>query len=138
MMDDVKWDDKYKIGVEDIDLQHHYFLNLINRIENEIKKADNYEYVKSLVSELNAYTKFHFLSEEGMMLHSGYPKLEEHKQLHYDLIQSLGTEQYKLLTYYQKGDERMFEIIKFLIEWFISHTNKEDREYAKFLKSTQN
>jgi len=49
-MQDTLWHKEYEIGVEDIDLQHHYFFNLINRIETEIAGTDDRRYIESLVS----------------------------------------------------------------------------------------
>ncbi len=30
------WKKDYDLGIEDIDFQHHYFLNLINRLSGEL------------------------------------------------------------------------------------------------------
>ena len=92
----VKWDKKYEIGVEDIDLQHYYFLNLINTLIEAINKNESQMYREALVSELDAYAKFHFKSEERMMLHSNYPQYETHKNHHFALIQQLGVAQYNI------------------------------------------
>ena len=127
----IPWEEKYALGVEDIDLQHHYFLNLINRIGEEVSRTDDQRYIKSLISELDAYARFHFISEETMMLHAAYPEYEEHKKHHLDLLQRLSVEQYKLLNF---KDEKEFEkAISFLREWFLHHTNEEDRKFAYFL-----
>ena len=127
----VDWENKYELGVEDIDLQHHYFLNLINRIAQEIGRSRDDLYLNALVSELNAYAKFHFISEETMMVHADYPRYQEHRRHHLDLIQRLSIEEYNLLN--RQSDERVEETLNFLTEWFLEHTNKEDRQFAEFL-----
>ena len=131
----VKWDKKYEIGVEDIDLQHHYFLNLINTLIEAINKNESQMYREALVSELDAYAKFHFKSEERMMLHSNYPQYETHKNHHFALIQQLGVAQYRLTNPSQPEDAQM--IIEFLTSWFIEHTTKEDRLFADYLLQSQ-
>ena len=110
----VDWENKYELGVEDIDLQHHYFLNLINRIAQEIGRSRDDLYLNALVSELNAYAKFHFISEETMMVHADYPRYQEHRRHHLDLIQRLSIEEYNLLN--RQSDERVEETLNFLTE----------------------
>ncbi len=86
----LKWISSYEGGIEDIDLQHHYFFNLILRLFKQIQipTADD-RYTKELIIELNAYTKFHFTSEENMMMHVDYPKYQEHRAMHLDLLSKL-------------------------------------------------
>ena len=82
----------------------------------------------ALISELNAYARFHFISEENIMIKSGYPQLEEHRQHHRDLIQELNTREAMLQL--QKTDERAEDVVEFLKQWFIGHTIGEDRLFA--------
>lgn len=126
------WHDTYALGVEDIDLQHHYFLNLINRLGTEIAKPENQEYVEALISELNAYARFHFTSEETMMLHSDYPQYEAYRRHHIELIELLSIKEYNLL--HPKSTEEAEAIIDFLTEWFVHHTMEEDRAFTTFLQ----
>lgn len=130
-MKQVAWDKKYETGVEDIDLQHHYFLNLVNRLVAELEKGQDPEYIEALVSELNAYARFHFTSEERMMIHSNYPYYEVHKNHHLDLLQSLGVKEFKLI--HTSTKEEAEEMIRFLINWFIDHTTGEDKDFANYL-----
>jgi len=127
----VQWEKKYETGVEDIDLQHHYFLNQVNTIIQAILNKEEKVYIEALVLELEAYAKFHFKSEERMMVKSRYPEYETHKNHHFDLIQRLGIEQYKLLNTTEKDNAA--EVIDFLIRWFVEHTTKEDRLFADYL-----
>ena len=115
------WKSEYALGIEDIDFQHHYFLNLINRLSDELKMATDQNRRSALIAELNAYARFHFVSEENMMAKAGYPELENHRQHHFDLISQL-----------KKTDERAEDIVKFLIEWFVGHTTGEDRLFAEY------
>ena len=81
----IDWNQKYDLGVEDIDFQHHFFLNLINRLAKDLLELDNTDYQLSLISELNAYANFHFISEENMMRRANYPELEIHQKHHLDI-----------------------------------------------------
>ncbi len=135
-METVKWEKRYETGVEDIDLQHHYFLNLINHFIVAIKNKEDVKNLKALGDELNAYARFHFSSEERMMVKSDYPDYELHKKHHIDLIQKLGIEEYRLVNATHIDDAS--EVIDFLIQWFINHTTNEDKLFANYLLSKQN
>jgi hemerythrin-like metal-binding protein len=130
-MNTFDWGDRYELGVEDIDLQHHYFLNLLNHIVEAIEQKKDKIYIKALVNELDAYAKFHFTSEERMMVHSDYPEYETHKQHHLNLIQVLGIEQYKLIN--ATEDNEASNIINFFFDWFNNHTQVEDKLFAEYL-----
>lgn len=130
-IDPIKWHHSYEVGVEDIDLQHHYFVNLIGRIGEQIAKSKNKAFVEALINELNAYARFHFSSEETMMVQSNYPDYEVHKNHHRDLIQRLSVEQYNLLQ--NNSPEKVEAIITFLMDWFLHHTRQEDKLFADYL-----
>jgi hemerythrin-like metal-binding protein len=127
----IAWLPSYNIGIEDIDFQHHYFLNLINRLAKEFKRSDNLSFRVSLVSELSAYTRFHFISEENMMLRSGYPETETHKQHHRQLLDQLSSKQ--ALLEVRRTEQSFEDILEFLVNWFMHHTGQEDKLFANYL-----
>lgn len=130
----ISWQPGYNLGVEDIDFQHHYFLNLINRLADEFQRSDNQSFRILLVSELSAYARFHFISEENMMLRSGYPELEAHKQHHRLLLDQLSAKQ--ALLEVRRSDQAFEDILGFLVNWFMHHTSQEDKLFANYLHHT--
>lgn len=124
---DFTWKKKYQIGIEDIDLQHHYFLDLINKLSHELSISDDAHYMEKLLQELIAYVKFHFISEENFMEKHKYPDLENHRDMHYSLVDNL--------TNYLSS-ENMGELLKFLNKWFISHTTVEDMKFGEYYFNT--
>lgn len=129
----IDWLPKYDLGIEDIDFQHHYFLNLINRLVNDLDNNAKPAYQEAMIAELNAYARFHFVSEENMMMRADYPRLDEHKSHHRDLLDQLSIKQTKLLM--NNSEQEINEIIDFLVGWFIQHTSCEDRLFAEFLQN---
>ncbi|MET0109808.1 MAG: hemerythrin family protein [Candidatus Thiodiazotropha sp.] len=123
------WSKKYELGIKEIDLQHQYFFNLINRLAEELEISNDLPYKKSLFNELGLYTHFHFVSEENLMHRSGYAGLQEHKKLHNKLIDGLNKN--KLL--FEEGHIEAIQVIDFLELWFVSHTVKEDRKFAEYM-----
>ena len=64
----LEWGKVFELAIEDVDLQHHYFLNLINRLEVIFKKYQSPEDRKRYIEELASYALFHFKSEENIAL----------------------------------------------------------------------
>ncbi len=126
------WQSNYELGVEDIDLQHRFFFNLINRLAAELLKTQDTQYRMDLINELNAYAKFHFISEENMMRKSNYPGFSYHKNLHFELIQQLSTRGNQLLL--RDGNVAAAELIAFLGDWFLHHTREIDRKFAHYFQ----
>ncbi len=127
----IDWKPEYALDVEDIDFQHHFFLNLINRLSKDLLASDNPNYQLSLISELNAYASFHFISEENMMFRAGYPELASHKKHHLDIIEKLCAEgnRFRLAP----SQEELEKIINLLVDWFINHTSQEDKLFTNYL-----
>ncbi|MEY4751816.1 MAG: hypothetical protein RIQ60_4030 [Pseudomonadota bacterium] len=125
------WKPEYDVGIKDIDDQHHYFAGLINKFIAELWGTRPDEYQRQLVAELNAYARFHFISEENLMLRCSYPLLAEHRAHHLQLLDELSAKQTRLAL--EKTEQRKKEMVDYLIRWFINHTTKEDLLLANYL-----
>ena len=131
----LEWNAGFELGVEDIDLQHHYFANLINRLARDFDAAPDRDLRASLLNELSAYARFHFVSEENLMARAGYPRLHEHRTHHNRLIDELSHRQGLLML--RKGEPDPAPVLAFLVQWFLGHTMHEDRQFADFLRAQQ-
>lgn len=127
----IEWNASYVLGVEDIDFQHRYFANLINRLAEELATCDDDPHRRALLNELNAYAAFHFISEENMMRRAGFPLLEQHRRHHRELIDELSAREGLLLL--RNSPQAADDVMQFLIAWFTAHTTGEDRRFADFL-----
>ena len=126
----IHWKSDYDLGIEDVDFQHHYFLNLINRLSDELKMTTSASRRTALISELNAYARFHFISEENMMAKANYPDLQNHRRHHLELISQLNSKEAMLQL--EKNDASAEAVVDFLVEWFVNHTTGEDRLFADY------
>lgn len=129
----IEWKHDYELGIEDVDFQHHCFLNLINRLFDELETTKDANYRNALLNELSAYAKFHFISEENMMYQAGYPGLEEHQKLHCELIERLFNKESYLWIEQSLHNTRV--LMNFLLDWFFHHTLNEDKLFANYLKN---
>jgi hemerythrin-like metal-binding protein len=82
-----EWDNSFSVANEEIDQQHKMLFDLANSIGDDL----NQQQIKKNIIVLYKYTREHFAAEEKMMQKISYPKFEEHKELHKDLITKLNT-----------------------------------------------
>ena len=81
----LEWKEKYNTGIDEVDLQHKYFLELIKRFSKLTEEKLDDQYVKRLLQEIAYYGVFHFCSEENMMIKDNYPALKQHNFLWWEL-----------------------------------------------------
>ncbi|WP_455756399.1 bacteriohemerythrin [Sulfurimonas sp.] len=84
----IAWDDKYKLGIDSIDVQHKKLFEIVNRLY-DLKEDSNKEELRTILYEFSDYMGLHFRDEEEYMLSIKFPDLENHKQLHQDIIDTL-------------------------------------------------
>lgn len=123
-----KWDDAYSVGNNEIDAQHKKLLELADMIPESMSEP----LVKNYIMALCKYTREHFTVEEQMMQDMGYPKLEDHRQLHDGMIFSLRELSTKPFT----DAKSVGEFKKFVYEWVIDHILRHDKEFIEFVQKT--
>jgi len=85
----VEWHDNYNIGVEHIDRQHQELFSLVDNLQKSVAAKIIMNELGPTIAFLVKYTQQHFKDEETFMLGLEYPGLEEHKNLHKNLIQEI-------------------------------------------------
>jgi hemerythrin len=86
---DFEWYDEYSIGVDEVDVQHKRFLNLIKKTYELAGQTIEHKEVFNLLDELMRYAQFHFGSEELLMQTYSYPKYVEQRDEHVRLTKEL-------------------------------------------------
>lgn len=124
------WKNEFNVGIEDMDAQHRYFLELVRRIEMLVDNDDAEGKEEKLLGELARYTRYHFTCEELLMELYGYPGIEKHRKEHRRLFARLD----EFLE--KKGTEAfsISRVMAFLYAWFAGHTTLDDREFAAHIK----
>jgi hemerythrin len=85
----VLWDEEYSIGVKTIDNQHKKLFDLVNALYDLEDGDDVKEKLRKILYDFSDYIKTHFQNEEHYMLSIDFPYLEQHQQIHNDIIKSL-------------------------------------------------
>jgi len=132
--DQVKWSESYALGIKLIDDQHKALLDIVNDIFNHAtgREREEHEYFKDVIKQAVDYVKFHFTTEEKIMISTKYKGYEEHKKNHEEfIIQVLKTakdyESGKRLTLSKFG--------YFLKDWVLSHIAVMDKKYCDYFRS---
>ena len=83
-----EWETKFKIGIPDVDFQHQYFLELIKRFHEKLQNGMDSKLINFHLQEIVLYARFHFCSEENIMLLCDFSEYEAHKKLHHQIDHS--------------------------------------------------
>uniref|UniRef100_UPI0032176464 bacteriohemerythrin n=1 Tax=uncultured Draconibacterium sp. TaxID=1573823 RepID=UPI0032176464 len=121
----IKWKSEFNTGIQRIDFEHRIFLELVNSFKIALDKKRPKEELVRILTEIEQYAVFHFISEENCMFLIGYPDLKEHQIQHFELL-----EKFNLTKYEKQGFSKFYDFIK---NWFINHTIFEDMKLKKFI-----
>jgi hemerythrin len=121
------WVPEFEIGNEYVDLQHRYFLDLIMRIVKSFKETGDAYYKRRLMVELQKYAEFHFVSEENIAVSIGLSGVDDHHKIHIQVLDDLNHYAKNL----DSGLKTIDEFLEFITDWFLVHTQHEDRNFFK-------
>jgi hemerythrin len=123
----IDWKEFYSVGHPNIDLQHREILDIINDLYGAMAFNKENMVLGDLLERLVAYTMNHFTLEEKIMEEHGFPRLAEHKRLHYLMAQK---------TRKMRGDFDSLSgkaLLNYLKDWWTNHILLEDKQYAPYL-----
>ncbi len=124
----ILWQDKLNVGISFVDSQHQYLVSLINTIEAAGNCSLERDLFLTHLSQLEAYTHFHFDQEEKFQLENKYPHYESNKNEHINLIKQLAEiiETIKKETGESVRQKQVGKVFDFLRDWLIDHVIGED------------
>ena len=128
----MNWKSEYSVGVPKFDDDHEIILNLIDTYLMQSDSGLDLNTVRFIIDQLGDYSQTHFKAEETYMAEINYPRLEDHRRLHHEMLDQL--------TYIrgqcEKGDVSVVEVTaKFLHDWWNNHILLEDMAYKRFAGS---
>lgn len=129
----LRWDNKYEIGHPRIDAEHRIFLGLIIDLDRACHAGDSRGRLSRIIREIAAYARFHFVSEENIMIDLAYPELESHRRQHQRLLASIDDKAHQ----FDHGLLDGGAIVDFTFEWFALHTTQVDKKIMAFLEHSQ-
>ncbi len=125
-MIEIKWDDKYCVGISIIDEYHRKFIDTINKAIIAKENNDDPEGVKEILTEMTNHILTHFKAEETYMIKFNYPEYQDHKAEHHDFA-------IKTIAYLDRmnnGDYQLIcDILEDLKSWLVNHIQVTDQKY---------
>lgn len=118
------WEKNFETGINRIDFEHQVFLELINSFRSAINAKASAERLKGIITELEKYAEFHFISEENFMKCIGYPEFKKHQTEHFELLENFNLSKHQ-------NDFSIF--LEFLFQWFANHTVAEDKKLKEYV-----
>ena len=122
---ELEWESEFETGNEYVDLQHHFFVDLLNRVGINFRETDDAAYTDKLISELRKYADFHFTSEENIATSCNLQGVSAHHQRHLELLEEFNHHAEDL----KKGLITVDQFLGFLTDWFVGHTVYEDQKF---------
>lgn len=132
----VKWDNKYVLGINEIDEQHKHLFEVTAKVAELTKDIgegiDCYDDFMEILKELVDYTIYHFDFEEQFMTSKGYD--EDAYQIHQFEHRLFVKKLQKLsdIDFDEDQYEYISNMLTFLVDWIIHHILDVDAKYVKF------
>lgn len=127
----IEWEQKFSVGIEEIDEQHKKLFEIINDVFDGIAVGSDSSVLNHAFEQVIDYTKYHFATEERYLDQMHYPDAAEHKAQHQKLLE----ETLKLQEEFTEGAPSVsLELVDFLTEWLQKHILLHDKKYAPFIQ----
>ncbi len=135
-LEPIRWSDAMLTGVEEIDRQHRVLVNTLNEIIVLLPAQAGDETAERITRDLLGYALYHFETEEGLMLRSGYLRerafdakahLAQHRAFS-ERVEALRAGINRGLALDLEG------LTRFLHDWLIGHIMNSDVRFGRFVR----
>ena len=128
-MPQIIWNDDFVLNIASFDEHHKHLISLINATTGCLERGAPREEIDIVLNSLVYYAAYHFSAEETWMKEHGFPKREEHEQIHRNFSDTIGSLQRALA----EGSPTVgTELSDYLNFWLIDHIVICDSQYATF------
>ncbi len=121
-----QWEEKYSVGVKDIDENNKHFLMLINDLHLSMIQGKGKIKSSKIIQSLIEYADTTFSFEERYMSSVGMQDIKVHKEDHTYFIETMK-------VFLAKADNPRLglpmDIMRFLKSWIEGHLLVEDKKY---------
>jgi len=136
-MESFHWDAHFETGLAEVDQQHHYLVDLINRFGDLLTQVATVSpgALEEVLNELAAYSQYHFKEEEGLMQRAGIDArhFDQHQLVHDSFLQEVT----RLGQTVLQRSEAAEPLLKFLIYWLACHILGTDQSMARQLRAIE-
>ena len=127
----VQWTRNMDLGINDIDSQHRLLVDYINDLHSAMTNNSSAQEMLGILRKLRDYTSTHFRDEEKHFVHSDYPSIKEHLQIHRDFEAKVNEVEQGI----KQGTITLsMDLLSFLKDWLVEHIMGMDAQYAPYVK----
>lgn len=124
------WRRELSVSRAEIDRQHREIVAQACALQTAITGQRPTSELDAILASLLDTTRSHFTAEEGLMLASGYPEFDEHRNEHRRLLDHLGSVRTSLSEGHTQASDSLASLIRILTE---QHIVFSDKRLAAFL-----
>ncbi|MCM1537317.1 MAG: response regulator [bacterium] len=127
----IKWNDRYKLGVDFIDKEHKQLFSTMDRLLRLSENEEKSEWAcREGVKYLKNHSLEHFEHEESYMQSINYGEYEIHKRLHNDFRDNTLPALEKEMEESEYSTDSIRHFLGVCIGWVVAHTLTEDLAIA--------
>ena len=131
------WGKHFETGIESVDQQHQYLVNLVNQLGDHLtSNSVEFEEFENLFSQLMNYTSYHFNDEEQLMEEVGLDArhVDRHKEMHKGFVREV----LSIQSLIRQGDTtRAGDLLNYLTHWLAYHILGMDQNMARQVFRTE-
>ena len=124
----LEWNTNYSVGYTAMDKQHQILFDVINHLVSAQETPLTHEELRTILNELQTYSKAHFEAEEKLMKLMDYSELDAHQRAH-EVYRE------KIIQFGVRLDEGVpdvdLKLLHFLYSWWNDHVQVIDKGYAR-------
>lgn len=131
----IVWREQMSIGNHMIDMDHRLLICKINTIELALlAPGEEMVNLSMALDDLLEYTEVHFKREEKLQMAMSYPKYDDHKFQHQQLVNRLKEikEQILGINGPSQLSEKAPKLTKLLRDWLMDHVLTEDMKLKPY------
>lgn len=125
------WEDRYSVGIREIDDQHKQLVALLNELYEAMHAGQGKAALGKVLTGLTDYTRLHFAAEERLMRTYHYPDYPLHREKHRKMAAKVAD----LAEAFAEGT--LFspvQISNFLKGWLQRHIMGTDQQLGAYLR----
>ena len=131
---EIKWDDNYLIGCDDVDAQHKQIFDHVNSLIKSCIDGSDTAKVKETLDFLVNYAVHHFDDEEALQIKCHFPEYLLHKKLHDDFKITV-IDLVKRFNEKGSSSELSTDINQIVKTWLHNHIISEDKKIGIHINS---
>lgn len=124
----IEWQEEYSTKIKIIDDQHRGVISAINTLFFFKQEGQPIDVLRPALITVDQFTRNHFMTEENILLHTQYPKLKEHVNLHRIMLlkmEEIATE--------EECCTNADHVFSFFNEWWIDHVSVQDKKFVDWV-----